>query len=307
MLDRFQLIDKRERIRPMNMKIQRTRGLLMLFAAAVLAAGLLALAGSKSAWAELSGFEAAPNSPFAVGDAPTTVTNADFNGDVKMDLAAQNAGSNTVSVLLGNGDGSFQAKQDFGVGLVPTSVTSADFNDDTFADLAVANQNSNNVSVLLGKGDGTFQTKQDFTVGTNPSSVISAEFNGDGKTDLAVANYSSNTVSVLLGNGDGTFQTAQPYSVSVGGTPGPNQIITDDFDGDGDVDLATANVGSNTEIANFHGGVAVLLGNGDGTFQNASRVVRVYLPYSLASADFDDDGDSDLVATSYGLTGGCCI
>src|SRR5215213_2906059 len=307
MLDRFQLIDKRKRIGPMNMKTQRTRGLLMLFAAAVLAAGLLALAGSKSAWAELSGFEAAPNSPFAVGDAPTTVTNADFNGDGKMDLAAQNAGSNTVSVLLGNGDGSFPAKQDFGVGFVPTSVTSADFNDDTFADLAVANQNSNNVSVLLGKGDGTFQTKQDFTVGTNPSSVISAEFNGDGKTDLAVANYSSNTVSVLLGNGDGTFQTAQPYSVSVGGTPGPNQIITDDFDGDGDVDLATANVGSNTEIANFHGGVAVLLGNGDGTFQNASRVVRVYLPYSLASADFDDDGDSDLVATSYGLTGGCCI
>ena len=289
------------------MKIQRTRALLMLFAAAFLAAGLLALVGTKSAWAEPFGFVAAPNSPFAVGDAPTTVTNADFNGDGKMDLAAQNAGSNTVSVLLGNGDGSFQAKQDFGVGLVPTSVTSADFNDDTFADLAVANQNSNNVSVLLGKGDGTFQTKQDFTVGTNPSSVISAEFNGDGKTDLAVANYSSNTVSVLLGNGDGTFQTAQPYSVSVGGTPGPNQIITDDFDGDGDVDLATANVGSNTEIANFHGGVAVLLGNGDGTFQNASRVVRVYLPYSLASADFDDDGDSDLVATSYGLTGGCCI
>ena len=279
----------------------------MLFGAAVLAAGLLALAGSKSAWAELSGFKAAPNSPFAVVDAPTTVTNADFDGDGNVDLAAQNSGSNTVSVLLGNGEGTFDTKQDFTVGTNPSSVIGTDLDGDAKADLAVANWTSNTVSVLLGNGEGTFDTKQDFTVGTNPSSVVSSEFNGDGKTDLAVANYSSNTVSVLLGNGDGTFQTAQSYSVSVGGSPGPNQIITDDFDGDGDVDLATANVGPDTELVRYQGGVTVLLGNGDGTFQNASKVAREYLNYSLASADFDGDGDSDLVATSYGMTGGCCI
>jgi hypothetical protein len=159
-----------------------------------------------------------------VGSTPTTITNADFNGDGKVDLAAQNSGSNNVSVLLGNNDGTFQNKQDFPVGAVPTAVTSASFNDDNgdgkvdsadFVDLAVTNQDSNNVSVLLGKGDGTFQDKQDFPVGSKPSSVISADFDGNGNEDIAVSNSGSNSVSVMLGNGDGTLGAAQSYNVLV--------------------------------------------------------------------------------------------
>ena len=276
----------------------------MLFAGAVLTAGLLALAGPRPAWAAELSF--APAQHFAAGSTPTTVTNADFDGDDKMDLAAQNFDTDNVSVLLGNGDGTFQDKTDFTVGDGPTAVISADFNSDELADLAVSNQNSNNVSVLLGNGDGTFRGKSDLAVGTAPTSVANGDFDGDGDADLAVSNSASNNVSVLLGNGDGTFGAAQPYSVSVGGI-NPNQIITDDFNGDGDVDLATAHVGHNTEIANFHGGVTVLLGNGDGTFQSASKVARIFLNYSVASADFDNDGDKDLAATSYGMTGGCCI
>src|SRR5215213_3043210 len=170
----------------MAMKIHRTRTLLILLAAALVAAGLLTLVEAKPAWTASRNFEPAPNSPYSVGSTPTTVTNADFNGDGKMDLAAQNSGSNSVSVRLGNGDGTFQGKQDYAVGSGPTSVISADFNADSFADLAVSNQNSNNVSVLLGqdlngdgKGDGTFQTKQDFSVDPLPTSVISADFNSD--------------------------------------------------------------------------------------------------------------------------------
>jgi hypothetical protein len=279
--------------------------ILALLAAAVLAAGLLAFVGAKPAWAADPSF--APAQHFPVGTSPTTVTNADFNGDGKQDLAAQNFGTDNVSVLLGNGDGTFQGKQDFTVGDGPTAVISADFNSDGIADLAVSNQNSNNVSVLLGNGDGTFRGKPDLAAGTSPTSVAGADFDGDGDADLAVSNSASNNVSVLLGNGDGTFGAAQPYSVSVGGIS-PNQIITDDFDGDGDVDLATAHVGDNVpEFPKFHGGVTILFGNGDGTFQNARKVVQVFLNYSVASADFDDDGDRDLVATHYGMTSGCCI
>jgi hypothetical protein len=296
--------EKSGRTRLMIKNIHRPMALLIMFAAAILLAGLLALVRANPAWAAEPNFELPQH--FPVGTSPTTVTNADFNSDGKRDLAAQNFGADDVSVLLGKGDGIFQDKTNFTVGDGPTAVISADLNSDGIADLAVSNQNSNNVSVLLGNGDGTFRGKPDLPAGTSPSSVASADFDGDGDADLAVSNSASNTVSVLLGNGDGTFGAAQPYSVSVGGI-NPNQIITDDFNGDGDVDLATAHVGHNTEIANFHGGVTVLLGNGDGTFQNASKVARIFLNYSVASADLDADGDKDLVATSYGMTGGCCI
>jgi Bacterial Ig-like domain/FG-GAP-like repeat len=292
----------------MTINIYGHRVSLVLFAAVVLAAGLLALVGANPAWAEPRTFLPAPGSPLAVGSTPTTVTNADFNADGKVDLATQNSGSNSVSVLLGMGDGTFQAKQDFAVGSAPTSVTSADFNADGKADLAVANWSSNNVSVLLGKGDGTFQAKQEFAARANPSSVISADFNSDGKADLAVANYSSNEVSVLSGNGDGTFQAAQNFSIQAPCTgdlcaftamQSPNQVITKDFNADGEADLATANYG-----ACFFwcqpGGISVALGNGDGTFQNA----RAYsmgtsqqgVTPSITTADLNADGKVDLAA-----------
>src|SRR5205807_5346036 len=122
---------------------------------------------------------------------------------------------NSVSMLLGKGDGTFQTAMNFAVGTNPSSVAVSDFNGDGKLDLAVANQGSNNVSVLLGKGDGTFQAATNFGAGTNLFSVAVGDFNGDGKPDLAVANIgnignpsSPSNVSVLLGNGDGSFQAA---------------------------------------------------------------------------------------------------
>ena len=266
--------------------------------AAVVAVGLLTLVGSKPAWAESRSF--APAEHYSVGSTPTTVKNADFNGDGKADFAISNFGSDDVSVLLGNGDGTLQEKQDIPAGDGPTSVNSADFNKDGIADLAVSNQNSSKVSILLGeddgtgKGDGTFQPPIDFSVGSTPSSVASADFNGDNNADLAVSNYGTHSVSVLLGNGDGTFQAKQDYDVSVAGI-NPNEVITADFNGDGKIDLATANIG--TELARALGGVAVLLGNGDGTFNTASKAVTQAFNTSVAAADFNGDGKKDLVAT----------
>ena len=113
-------------------------------------------------------------------------------------------------MLLGNGNGTFQAKQSFGTGDQPRSVAVADFNGDGKSDLVTADSGSGTASVLLGNGDGTFQAKQSFGTGA-AYSVAVADFNGDGKSDLVTADCSVNTASVLLGNGNGTFQAKQSF------------------------------------------------------------------------------------------------
>ena len=112
-----------------------------------------------------------------------------------------------MSVLLGNGDGTFQPQVTYAVGTYPYALVAGDFNGDGRTDLAVANLFDGTVSVLLGNGDGTFQSRSTSLVGRCPTRSSSGDFNGDGRTDLAVTNYNDDTVSVLLGNGDGTFQT----------------------------------------------------------------------------------------------------
>src|SRR5262249_43047277 len=209
------------------------------------------------------------------GNVASFVAVGDFNGDGVQDLVVANSGdfdSGNISVLLGNGDGTFQAAVNFGAGNNPSSIAVGDFNGDGIQDLAVANNSfsSDNVSVLLGNGDGTFQAAVNFGAGNNPSSIAVGDFNGDGVQDLTVAHgfFGSNSVSVLLGSGDGTFQEAvnfvagdRAFSVAVG-----------DFNGDGVQDLAVAHgfFGSNS--------VSVLLGNGDGTFQQGVNYGTGFAP-----------------------------
>jgi len=232
-------------------------------------------------------------SPGVLPSDGVSVAVGDFNGDGKLDLAVANIslgnpGPISVSVLLGNGDGTFQPAVNYSAGSYPSSVTVADFNGDGKLDLAVANNGSNNVSILLGNGDGTFQPAVDYSAGSNPSSVTVADFNGDGKLDLAVANNGSNNVSILLGNGDGTFQPAVEY----GAGSNPTSVTVADFNGDGKLDLAVANNGSNN--------VSILLGNGDGTFQPDVNFAAGSGPSSLAVGDFNGDGKLDLAVANNG-------
>ena len=147
-----------------------------------------------------------PAAAFAAGTNPKAVITGDFNGDGRPDLAVVNNGGNTVSILLGNGDGSFQSAVDYPVDLSPVAIAAADLNGDGKLDLVVANSNSNDVSVLLGSGNGTFQAASNFPAGGSPRALSLVELNGDGKPDLViVVNSESSSYSVLLGNGDGTF------------------------------------------------------------------------------------------------------
>jgi hypothetical protein len=227
-----------------------------------------------------------PTQDFATGLAPYSLAVADVNGDGHPDLITANLYANTVSVLMGNGDGSFQPTQDFATGAGSYSVAVADVNGDGHPDLITANLYAESASVLLGNGDGSFQPTQDFATGSVPSSVMLADVNGDGHPDLITANLYADTLSVLLGNGDGSFQPTQDFATGAA----PNFVAVADVNGDGDLDLITANLDADT--------ASVLLGNGDGSFQPAQDFVTGSTPGSVAVADVNGDGHLDLVTAN---------
>ena len=148
-------------------------------------------------------FTPASGSPVQAGNGPVSVAEGDFNGDLIPDLAVANASDGTVTILLGNGDGTFTpaANNPVSAGSEPSSVAVGDFNGDGVADLAVTNYGGESVTILLGNGNGTFTsaTNSPVTVGNGPSSVVVGDFNGDGIPDLAVANYGANSLTVLFG------------------------------------------------------------------------------------------------------------
>jgi FG-GAP-like repeat len=264
--------------------VWRARAVAVLRATVFCWAWWLVVASVASASADVSFTTGAPRT---VGSAPTSVAVGDFTGNGIDDLAVANQDSDTVSVLLGNGDGTFKTAVNYAVEQLPSSV--ADFTGNGIEDLAVANYGSGTVSVPLGNGDGTFKGAVNYTVGTGPWSVAVGDFSGNGIEDLAVTSYSSGTVSVLLGNGDGTFKTAVNYATYTG----PFSVAVGDFTGNGIEDLAVASANAGT--------ASVLLGTGDGTFQTASNYTAVRSePESVAVGDFTRDGKPDLAVANVG-------
>jgi hypothetical protein len=242
------------------------------------------------------------------GTGATGLALADVNKDGKLDLVVGSVclavvcgGRGVVSVLLGNGDGTFQDPRTYdsggvGVGSYPGQgprVAVQDLNGDGKADIAVSNPDGN-IGVLLGKGDGTFRATRVFNAGGGASAIVVADVNKDGKPDLVVANWCcGGGVGVLLGNGNGTFQTVHNYD---SGGWNANSIVVEDANRDGQPDILVTNTQANGAL---RGAVGLLLGNGDGTFQ-ATQLYNSggQLTTSIAIADINGDSKTDMVVAN---------
>jgi RHS repeat-associated protein len=145
-------------------------------------------------------------------DFPQEVALGDFNGDGKLDIAVTNGFGTTVSILLGNGDGTFQPPFDYPAGNATGSIVVADFNGDGRLDLAVANVGDNTVSVLIGNGNGSFQAPVTVATGNLPTKILVGDLNGDGLPDMVVSNSSAATSLSVLINTTGRTTTAPAFT-----------------------------------------------------------------------------------------------
>ncbi|MGA1840144.1 MAG: FG-GAP repeat domain-containing protein [bacterium] len=233
-----------------------------------------------------------------VGEKPVSIISGDFykDGNEMADLAVANSGSESVSIMINNGDGTFGNIINYSVGDSPKCIISDDLDEDGYLDLAVANSDSdsNNVSILINNGDGTFLVQANNLAWSRADSIFSADINKDGYADLAIVNSSSDYLSIFLNDKDGTFSYDADYVYEIGGTP--ESAISDDFDNDGyRDDLAIVNSGSNT--------LAILIGNGK---ESIFSEILFYLdllgedPKSIVSDYFNDDPNVDLAIANSG-------
>jgi hypothetical protein len=224
---------------------------------------------------------------------------ADFNSDGKLDLVTLDSGDiapGPVSVLLGNGDGTFQRPLRCAPGNAPSSATVADLNLDGRPDLAVAypfHERGGKFLVLLGRGDGTFETPAEYPqVGEHAYSIASGDVNRDGKPDLVVPIGAGvyGRVAVYLGKGNGSFDELPSWTTD----QGPGWARLADLNADGNPDLII-----------LHGGGSVVsyLGKGDGTFEFKHRAGFSPAPTDLTVGDFNRDGVLDYAVAYPGAQG----
>ena len=237
---------------------------------------------------------------YTLANGPFLLAVADLNKDGKPDLVAAGACGNScgfVSVLLGKGDGTFTAQTDFSPGGVPTSFAVFDLNNDGIPDLAFANSPSSSVggstpafvSVLIANGDGTFKSPVSYTSGADIAGIAAGDVTGDKVPDLVVTHFFGNTVALLKGNGDGTFQAESGISTDT--ALGSQFIQLVDLNRDGKLDLALS--------SGVNSGAAVLMGNGDGTFQLPQVYFTGSQPYFFAIGDLNGDGNLDWAMTDW--------
>ena len=250
-----------------------------------IAASTLVLAGvASSAGTPAPSF--LPAKIYPAGRDVRAVAVGDLDGDGKPDLATANHHSDSVSVLLNAGRGSFRTRRDYLVAAGPLSVAVADLNADGKLDVVTASASAAAVSVLLNKGNGTFEPRRNYPTGDEPFDVAVGDLDGDGDPDLVTANYDfPGHVSVLLNNGDGSFADNRDFVTG----DAPESIVVGDLNGDGSQDVATAGSGA----------VSILLNAGGGILRSPHDISTGANLSSIAVGDLNGDGKPDLATASY--------
>ncbi len=229
--------------------------------------------------------------PLDLYDDPEKLAVGDLNGDNIPDLAVANHLDDNVSILIGNGDGSFGAKTDYAVGSRPSQIALGYLNGDANLDLAASNWTGDTISIRLGNGGGAFGPETQLPTGAYPSSMAIADINNDGAQDLLASIYAYDVnemcyVSILLGHGDGTFDPK--IDVQMGDAP--EYVAVGLINDDAAPDIVTANRWGND--------VSVRLGNGDGTFGDLVSYPMGQWPECVAVADLNGDSFLDLATSN---------
>lgn len=233
-----------------------------------------------------------------VGSNPRGVIAADVNGDGKMDLISANQNSisaNTLSVLTNDGSGGFATAATLAAGSQPYSVAAADLTGDGNLDLVCANYGANSVTVFANDGSGGFSPLITVPVGTRPKCVIAVDVNSDGRPDIITANSSSSTLTVLLNEGAGSYFTAVDSSPVTG--TGPACVTAADLNGDGQVDLISANVTDSTRA------FTILTNTGAGKFAPAPVPNNFFHSAWVTAADVNGNGRMDLICLGASTSG----
>ncbi|CAF1619070.1 unnamed protein product [Rotaria sp. Silwood1] len=225
---------------------------------------------------------------YSTGALPEGVGVDDFNNDTQLDIVVANYGDNSVSILLGYGNGSFANQMKYSAGSGPSAVAIDDFNNDNKLDIVVTNWKANTMSILLGYGNGVFEKPMIYSTGSSPSSVAVGDFNMDTQLDIVVANLNEKSVSVYLGYPKEGFLNQMRLISSNGSRP--KSFAIGDFNKDGQMDIAVANSGTNN--------IGIFLRYDNGSFANQITYSTDSSPWSIAIGDFNNDVILDIVVAN---------
>jgi hypothetical protein len=238
----------------------------------------------------------ATNAEIAVGATPAGVVLGDVDGDGDLDLLAGNVNGSSVSVRVNNGAGIFGGSTDVAVGNSPSSLAVGDIDGDGDLDLVVTNFNNATVSVRLNNGRGSFTTSAPTViVGNRPNSIALGDIDGDGDLDFITANDNSGTLSVRFNDGSGSFSAPATPDLPMGSYP--QSAVLGDLDGDGDLDVVSADLSGNAVRVRFNDGAGVFTARAATPDAAAGSS-----PKAVVLGDLDADGDLDMLVV--GATGG---